>query len=394
MPPTCNHTPPAPESCYLCKLYMTRPDYRRAWDGEPAAPATRPRIPTKCVHLGPILERQNCACEGKHIRACAKHGKTTIGDCYQCKDFEEKAKMATFPLRFDEHNFVPWIGGKRFNSSLISFKDGFLIAFRTGWCGSEIYLARLDSSFRALACHKLELFHSHAANYGREDPRLFWFRGRLHVAFIGVVGPKEILYTNQLYARLNEDLQVEAIFVPQYPARNYWEKNWQFFEYQDELYASYSIAPHRVLRVRDNNAELVYSSPTRGEWSGGELRGGSAPVLVDDEWWCFFHSRVEVHGHRIYNTGVLTFENRPPFQILRLTPHPILAADPATKPPDQYASVVFAGGAALVGDTWIVSHGIHDRWTELHSFSRHELEKQMVQIAWKFPRKEQVGNEV
>src|SRR5256885_12693044 len=50
------------------------------------------------------------------------------------------------------------------------------------------------------------------------------------------------------------------------------------------------------------------------------MRGGAAPVRVGDEWWCFFHDRVESGGHRIYRAGLYTFAAAPPFRVLRLIP--------------------------------------------------------------------------
>lgn len=285
-------------------------------------------------------------------------------------------------LRFNEHNFFPGLKGKRFNSSLMAHGDGYLLAFRDGWKGSEIHVATLGRDFQPQAIVQLKLWHVDA-NYGREDPRLFWYRDKLHVAYIGVVGDRRIHHTNVLYARLSADLQVERIFSPKYAGRNLWEKNWQFFEHADELFAIYSVAPHQVLRIDGDRAELVYKTQTPAPWSlpKSEMRGGASPVLVGDEWWCFFHSRATVKGRLTYVTGLYTFEARPPFRIQRIIPEPIQWADRATNTDGNYADVIFSCGAVCKDGRWLISSGEHDRTTRIDAFDHGELERRLVQIA-------------
>src|SRR5215471_16661049 len=102
---------------------------------------------------------------------------------------------------------------------------------------------------------RLELYHQEA-EYGREDPRLFFHRGHVHVAFTGVSAHDYSLWTSILYARLDHNMRVEKVFSPQYDNRSWWEKNWQFFSYADELYAVYSYNPCQILEIDGDKAEL------------------------------------------------------------------------------------------------------------------------------------------
>jgi len=284
------------------------------------------------------------------------------------------ATGGTLIKRFDETNLAPGQPGKRFNSSIIAYGDGYLMAYRDGWAGSEIHLVRLDAACNPVGnSWKLHLRHS-KANYGREDPRLFMHNGRVHVAYAGVVGRP--LHTNVLYARLAEDLTVEQVSFPMLKGRNRWEKNWSFFSSGGELFAVYAVAPHRIIRVDGSHAEFVYESPTRITWHGGEMRGGASPVLVGDEWWHFFHDRIDTGGMATYRTGLYTFSAKPPFAPLRYLPDPLMVANAASRPHDQYCNVVFTCGAAQAGNGWILSSGIHDRWTELQRFDN--LEQKLI----------------
>lgn len=447
-----------------------------------------------------------------------------------------------WPVRFDESNLAPGRPGKRFNSSIIDWQGEYLLAWRDGWSGSEIWLCRLDRLFRPKGeSVKLDLMHWPDANYGREDPRLFLHGAALHIAYIGVVGGDQIWHTNQLYARIGDDLKVEKIFSVQYPKRNLWEKNWQFFSHDGQLYAIYSIAPHKILKIDGERAELVYETQTPAPWSGGECRGGTPPMLIRakqpnpkkimvrnrarverktdwpgsyvvismydyhghpptipqtdrlrgvlslrfqdfdpvrreyqkdekyqntlvsemwmrpehgrqiwdflnrhadvdtivvhcnaavsrspavamavadclglgrpvidwyndcegkidpsrevnnahvyqvcksewkppaaDEYHSFFHASTEQNGHRVYHMGHYTFEAKTPFRVKSITPEPMLWANQETRPGDQYSSVIFPCGAILRDDHWIVSCGIHDRWTELHVFYQKHVDE-------------------
>lgn len=347
-----------------------------------------------CAYLGdPTGSKLICGtCKGSariKVFHCGLHGECTIHKpvglptCHGCQHATPRSVAGGMMLRrFDENNLAPGRQGKRFNSSLIedpTAQHGYILCYRDGWAGSEINLVRMGPDFLPTGnSWRLELRHSRSA-YGREDPRLFFHNGRMHVAFVGVVGGRR-LHTNVLYARLTEDLRVEQVFYPHLEIRNSWEKNWSMFSHGGQLYGVYALAPHRILKIDGDHAELAYESPTPAPWRGGEMRGGASPVLVGNEWWHFFHDRVEENGLRIYRTGVCTFENKPPFRIRRFLPDPIMVANSATKPEGQYASVVFTCGAVLRDDSWVLSSGIHDRWTELHKFSHAELERRMVTL--------------
>jgi predicted GH43/DUF377 family glycosyl hydrolase len=270
----------------------------------------------------------------------------------------------------------------RFNSSIINYKDGYIMAFRTGWQGSDIYLVRLDRKFKQIGEPVGLWLTTQASAYGREDPRLFYYKGKLHVAFVGVVGTQYFIRTNVLYARISDDLKVEIVYHPQIKGRNFWEKNHSYFEHDGTLYAIYTIKPHRIMRINGMNAEWAYETHMPMPWAPGtEPRGGASPVRVGDEYWHFFHSRTTTGGILTYCTGLYAFEAKPPFRPTRMIREPIEWADRATVPPGQYAAVTFCCGAVRHDEnTWVLSCGIHDRWTELHSFSHQTLEEDLMEI--------------
>lgn len=329
-----------------------------------------------CQHRGILIDRTKC---GSEVFACKIHGTCSqqpgkcgnLKLCQNCTDW----KPSTSPIRFDHNNLAPTQGGLRFNSSLADHGTHLTLAFRTGWKGSEIYCQKLTYDWQPVGKAIHLPLKRNEANYGREDPRLFWHKNALHIAYIGVTGADYIVNTNMLFARLGPSYEVQDTFAPKYSKRKGNEKNWQFFDYEDQLYAVYTIKPHVILKIDSNAAEQVYRTECPFPWSGGMLRGGASPVRVGDEYFCFFHGK---HQHpTTYNIGVYAFEAKPPFRITRMTPHPIYEADRKTNK-DNYCPVIFPCGAVQRGDNWLVSCGVHDRWTEIHTFSKRFVEGAMT----------------
>ncbi len=338
----------------------------------------------------------NCSCPGRVATATSRDCLTckATGGGYKPKVAEAQPVAAAttglqpFPIRFDEHNLAVGLSGKRFNSSLIEWRDGYALAWRSGWAGSDIWISLLDKDFNIIPGKhtKLDLTHS-AANWGREDPRLFMFAGQLHVSYIGVARNRRVRRhghnTNVLYVRLSDAFEVEELFFPKYPQRNVWEKNWSFFESGGKLFAVYSVAPHRILAIDGEKAELAHENPPVSNWRwGGEPRGGAAPMLIGNEWYHWFHAwKPTARKARHYATGLYTFSAEPPFRILRMTPEPIIEADSRTNLHNWYADVIFTCGAVRRANDWILSSGEHDLTTRLDRFIIEEVESKLKPVS-------------
>lgn len=283
---------------------------------------------------------------------------------------------------------APSHDGTHFNASLIDYRSRRLLAYRTGRNGSQVHVCELNANLFPGPSTRLDLWHERAQD-GREDPRLFIHEGRLHVSYGGYngkVGQNGGTVASCMYARLTDDLRVEQIFYPEYADCRAWEKNHVWFSWGGELFAVYDVVPHTVLHVVHDRAELFQRVPWSPAWSGGLLRGGASPVLVGDEYWCFFHGCVEPGGwtpygpaaRRTYSIGVYTFEARPPFRPKRYTPAPVMWADPSTHPAGFWCEAIFPAGAVLDGDRWLVSAGVMDAWISVYEFSRRRIEAAMI----------------
>lgn len=372
--------PPVQHGRFRSTLEKARPNDKMA------------RLKTPCVHRTAKPARIINGCGRCPVYGCAQHGECMTGangyglrSCVECADYA--TDRPSWPIRFDETNLAPGRKGKRFNSSIIAWGDGYVLAYRDGWRGSEIWTIQLDREFRPhgdpiLADMRQTInrrlgWRCPGCNFGREDPRLFLHHGQLHLAFIGVEGRRGGSKTNQCFARLRDDRTVDDAWQTNVPNRREWEKNHSFFEHEGDLYAVYLTHPHHVIVKVDCSREvIVHNEPNPFPWGGGELRGGTPPIRVGGEYWSFIHEHVMINDCRFYSMLLYTFDAKPPFAPRRMTPKPILVADWQTKPADT-CCCVFPCGAVHVGDDWVVSMGIHDRWTELRKYSHADLERQL-----------------
>lgn len=392
LPLTCGHC----GSCVKCRLAAKHPDYARLF-GVGAASLRPTKVSLPCIYAGDELtgyERDAAGLQhGKRWLHC-EHPLPPLGPVVcpckgcgpSCPGFRSEESSHTW-LQFDHENLAPGEPGIRFNAGLLPWKDGYLLAWRDNERNSRVWLSCLDVAFRPTGTPLLLQLKHAEAEHSQEDPRLFLFRGVPHVMFVGAASRNSVLRTSVLYARLDPTtLQAEEVFYPHYEGRNFWEKNWGFFEHEAQLYAVYSISPHVILKIDGDKAVPAYETPTLATWPTGELRGSTPPMRVDDEYWAFYHSSVARHlkgvpGHRVYDVGLYTFNPSPPFRVRRITLEPFLTADQSTRPAGQSKSVVFPCGAICRGKDIVLSAGVHDRWIELLGYKRQELEQKLAEIS-------------
>lgn len=353
-----------------------------------------------CKHRGALIDKTPC---GGEVYACKKRGTCSLQpqtcengmalclDCHQyaVDDNENEEQLAIMPelperdpIRFDQTNLDAESGGVRLNGSMIPYKDGYLFAYRNSWGDSSICVHRLTKDFAPCGRRKLLGLNHAVALAGKEDPRLFWHRGKPHVWFTGWMGENSTAthLANVLYARLHpETFATEEIIFPAIPNRNRWEKNHAYFDASGKLCMVYNIRPHIVMEVQGNRVVNIHTTPTASVWRYGHQRGGASPVLHRDEFYHFFHGMREINGTRLYSVGVAVFESKPPYRITRITQTPLDVADVRTNPRGPY--VVFPGGAFYQDGYWIVTMGVHDKWTEVRFYAENRVEQLLERIA-------------
>lgn len=163
------------------------------------------------------------------------------------------------------------------------------------------------------------------------------------------------------------------------------EKNWIVFFHKNKLHVDYGVNPHVVLEINsDGNVAKEYSSQADlSVWQYGTPRGGSNPVLIDDEYFTFFHSstnwRTRKPG-RQYHMGALAFESKPPFKITRISTEPLLSGNPDDVWHENKPMVVFPCGVIFDGKNHFVTGGSNDLQTFWAELPHAKLIEEMVAV--------------
>jgi predicted GH43/DUF377 family glycosyl hydrolase len=137
--------------------------------------------------------------------------------------------------------------------------------------------------------------------------------------------------------------------------------------------------------VDDAVVTQTFQTDTHIDWPHGEIRGGTPPVRVGDEYISFFHSSTawaKVHGamRNRYYMGVYAFEARPPFKVTRYSRRPLLIG--TLREPSVLMSppCVFPSGALLRGDQWLVTLGVNDALAGWLKSSNSTVERMMEKV--------------
>lgn len=224
-----------------------------------------------------------------------------------------------------------------------------------------------------------------------EDARLFMFRGQPHISFTEMRGYRPgVDYACVIkYARLKlkgDTWKIEQVFQPKYGRNTGFskEKNWSFFEHQNELFCIYADEPTRIVLHLDGEKVVERFESPAPVWPWGNVRGGSPPIPDGEgQMLAIFHSSLATedppHYVRYYG-GAYTFEEKPPFAVKMISDRPMMAGseydghglDP------RYAEgwkpfVVFPCGCVPMGNKLLVSFGVNDWQCALARIDRESL---------------------
>lgn len=201
-----------------------------------------------------------------------------------------------------------------------------------------------------------------------EDPRVVWRESARHYvvsyAYWNRPDPKHSEPTIQQFACFDEEWKrTEGPHCVPYGRNGHsWEKNWLPFIYNERLLFAYSFSPHVVIMPHGQGLS-EWRTQHALDWAWGEIRGGTPPVLVGDEYVSFFHSSTPWKDpYRRYHMGAYAFSAKEPFRVTRMTEKPILSGSDQDSRVhgDNKPVVIFPGGAVLENNGWTVVFGVND----------------------------------
>ncbi len=293
------------------------------------------------------------------------------------RDVPGIAEQTEWPTGFYDFGKAKTDGVRFFNTSIVSHEDqDWLIARRASPDRGMVHGVNDIVAFSLKDNHPqvmLPIWLS-ATDKGQhfEDPRAMWINGRVHISFTSFIAEKGILksYAHQMIAQTDANWRSAAPFHPMYGANGGsarmnigHEKNWLWFDHEGVSMFVYSNEPHVVVEMPDlAKPTAVHKTETKNPyWMHGEIRGGTPPVRIGDEYVSFFHSSLPwVHKKRRYHMGAYTFEAKPPFKIKRSTILPLLSGSRNDPWVEGLPLVVFPCGAVYRNGEWLVTLGVND----------------------------------
>lgn len=225
-----------------------------------------------------------------------------------------------------------------------------------------------------------------------EDPRVMIHNGKMFISCCNFVWGTHWSGPHQIICEMNDNWEAikryDVVYGkngPHIGANTGWEKNWLWFWHNDVAHMVYQNEPHHVTAFNGNfQPAIKFSTPSNSNslWQYGEIRGGTPPVLVGDEYFSFFHSSTPwpETGSRRYHMGMYAFEARPPFRKTRMTNLPILSGSQHDRWSHPKPLVVFPCGAVINKGVWTVSMGVNDLYSAVIDIPHEELLKKMVSI--------------
>jgi hypothetical protein len=374
----CQHQVLTPAKCEV---------YQRNW----LQLAGVPIDPDACPHRGEQVRTETCHVCGRRGQQVPIHQCDVFGECspklhqigqveHVCDGCTAKPKIPRAVWDRQVTNLIPAADGQNFNCSLIDFQGRKLFAYRHGWGGARIGLCELDGNWQP-KWNTLLQFQREEHNVYQEDPRLFLFRGELHVAFTAVqTQPRTVAHVG--YAKLQEVApgawRVADCYLPEYDRRQAWEKNWGFFEADGQLWAIYDAGQHTVLSIVGGRAKLAYqhAGPTiPGTRSHGDTRGGASPQFWRGDFYSFVHFKVP--NVKRYAGGLYTFDAMPPFAPKAYLPYPLLHPNPEHCTQPCASQVVYPCGAALLDWRWVISYGAYDKDSRVAAYDVNDVKNAM-----------------
>lgn len=262
--------------------------------------------------------------------------------------------------------------GNGYNPSLVRWQGRLFTTYRyhaPGTWRTKLALALLNEKTMAVEVHYTILTPSSASHHSAEDMRLWTVGNKLFGSYVlaNTVGNKlkcairygEITITGN-GAELSGDWQ------PKYGNNDgtALEKNWVFFEREGCTFFIYACYPdHIVALVKENY--VVQSWKTLGmTWPWGTIRGGTAPLPFRGKWLRFFHSQMPISDKprdARYYMGAYLMNSQPPFEMLAVSTHPILAGHEWRSAASHWKpNVVIPYGAVEQDGGWMVSVGVND----------------------------------
>lgn len=223
------------------------------------------------------------------------------------------------------------------NASIVRWDNKLVLSFDAYSVGKEdqpdlMGLAILDENFNVTGIPQILDVPKNLW----QDARLVVLDNVLYLVFNGAVdgGVRRTFIAQAYFDGIKFSLKAPQALL-HFPGENptQWERNWVPFVYNNALFLSTHLSPHRILRplLGSQECEEIASSNFSGSWMWGTPKTGTTAHLDGKHYLAFFHSikvmpSIHSEGKPIqhYFMGAYTFEDHPPFRITQMSKTPVI----------------------------------------------------------------------
>lgn len=205
------------------------------------------------------------------------------------------------------------------------------------------------------------------------DARLFTYGGKLQLVFD--TGHSET--PNRIFITVLDINKVSVTSVKEVKkldGRKEIEKNWNFFEEGQNLFAIYTHQPFTIIELAKETEEFLYFrtvithfyKSNSNSKIRGEIRGTSTPILVGNLFISLTHSSFITKKGFVYQSHYFVFGSTYPFLPVSLSIKPInygivgKILRPSVKLNQSVHQVEFPSGAFKAGKNLILGFGLND----------------------------------
>jgi len=143
---------------------------------------------------------------------------------------------------------------------------------------------------------------------GIEDIRIFSFKDKMYYIGSAYDNNTNKIKISSFELKLHENYKINFI-EPNFSTSFNWEKNWVFFENNNEMFVIYKWNPIYICKIdyNTNKLDLIKSIPTNNDFTN--LRGSTNGVFFDDKIWFIVHCQIDIYGVKNYFHRFVTFNN-------------------------------------------------------------------------------------
>ena len=268
--------------------------------------------------------------------------------------------------------FVVGLDRSIFNPGLIMYNNQRLFSYRTGTdclAGANVLVGQLDAQYTPISRFvDIQLStYNEQTKYSLEDPRFFIYKNELYIQIVlYLVQPHRGMKWGRVAIAKYNTMLFSVLQYADDP-NSLMEKNWIFFEYNNQLYCTYAMnRQHIVCKIFGNEAQAAYTTQYQlPEAYHADLRPTCNLVMKDGLLWGIAHYDIRKDDIRYYYCMFYAIEPTPPFKIVKIQREPFLHNPVPYNVVGNYTvACIFPSGLILEDKkTWVIAAGVNDTST-------------------------------